>query len=243
MTTGNLQDRLGNIEQIRDVLVGPQMRDLQERITQLEANLNVFQQETRSRIDEVQQVLTTELQAALEAIEKKHKALAAKDEENREDLQQQLSSLMKKLSGNEEALKQLFYAEVKGVVESTDKKILTLAQKEERERAELNEQIGALGNRMAGNLSTVNDSLDRQTTALRDDMLASRTKIQSDLNELRTTLIGELEKRMTSMTDSKLAREDMAEMLFELGLRMKGTEFVPSLKGMGDGEDRLLSGS
>ena len=243
MTTGNLQDRLGNIEQIRDVLVGPQLRDLQERLTQLETNLNVFQQETRSRVDEVKQVLTTELQAALEAIDKKHKALAAKDEENREDLQQQLSNLLKKLSGSEEAMKQLFYSEVKGVVESTDKKILTLAQKEERERAELSEQLAALNTRLGSNLSTMNDSLDRQTTALRDDLLASRNKLQTDLNEVRTTLINELEKRMTSMTDAKLARDDMAELLFELGLRLKGTEFVPSLKGMGDDENRLLSGS
>ncbi|MEM6502317.1 MAG: hypothetical protein AAF685_10820 [Cyanobacteria bacterium P01_C01_bin.89] len=243
MTTGNLQDRLGNIEQIRDVLVGPQIRDLQERMGQLESNLTVFQQETRSRIDEVQQVLTSELQAALEAIDKKNKALASKDEENREDLQQQLSALMKKLSGSEEALKQLFYAEVKGVVESTDKKILTLAQKEERERAEIGEQINALGNRLNGNLSNLNDSLDRQTTTLRDDMLAGRNKLQGDLNELRSTLINELDKRMSSMTDSKLARDDMAEMLFELGLRLKGTDFVPSLKDMGDGDEKLLSGS
>lgn len=243
MTTGNLQDRLGNIEQIRDVLVGPQLRDLQERLTQLETNLNVFQQETRSRVDEVKQVLTTELQAALEAIDKKHKALAAKDEENREDLQQQLTNLMKKLSSNEEAMKQLFYSEVKGVVESTDKKILTLAQKEERERTELSEQLAALNTRVSSNLTTINDSLDRQTTALRDDLLASRNKLQTDLNELRTTLISELEKRMTSMTDSKLARDDMAELLFELGLRLKGTEFVPSLQGVGDDENRLLSGS
>ena len=243
MTTGNLQDRLGNIEQIRDVLVGPQLRDLQERLTQLETNLNVFQQETRSRVDEVKQVLTTELQAALEAIDKKHKALAAKDEENREDLQQQLTNLMKKWSSNEEAMKQLFYSEVKGVVESTDKKILTLAQKEERERTELSEQLAALNTRVSSNLTTINDSLDRQTTALRDDLLASRNKLQTDLNELRTTLISELEKRMTSMTDSKLARDDMAELLFELGLRLKGTEFVPSLQGVGDDENRLLSGS
>ncbi len=242
MTTGNLQDRLGNIEQIRDVLVGPQIRDLQERMVQLESNLTVFQQETRSRIDEVQQVLTSELQAALEAIDKKNKALASKDEENREDLQQQLSALMKKLSGSEEALKQLFYAEVKGVVESTDKKILTLAQKEERERAEIGDQITTLGNRFNGNLSNLNDSLDRQTTTLRDDMLASRNKLQNDLNDLRATLINELDKRMMSMTDSKLARNDMAEMLFELGLRLKGTDFVPSLKDMGDGEEKLLSG-
>ena len=53
----DLRERLGNIDQIRDVLIGPQMRDYSNRLEQLERNSISLQQEVRTRCEEVRQTL------------------------------------------------------------------------------------------------------------------------------------------------------------------------------------------
>lgn len=40
----------------------------------------------------------------------------------------------------------------------------------------------------------------------------------------------ELDRRFALLRESKVSKDDMAETLFELAMRMKGTEFVPKLK-------------
>jgi hypothetical protein len=46
---------------------------------------------------------------------------------------------------------------------------------------------------------------------------------------------GFLTRRFSVLRDEKVARDDMAEILFELGMRLKGTEFVPELKEVAEG--------
>lgn len=185
-TQANLRDRLGNIDQIRDILFGSQLRDYTSRLDQLETNLSVLQQELRDRADELKQVLSTELQASVDAMEKKLKALGIKDEEAKNDISLQVDRLNKRLSSNVERL---------------------------------------------------DEAIDGQTVSLRDDLLSSREKLQEDILSLRNQIFEELEKRIGALTDAKLARADLAEILFELGLRLKGTEFVPELRGAADTKD------
>jgi hypothetical protein len=79
----DLRERLGNIDQIRDVLIGPQMRDYSNRLEQLERNSISLQQEVRTRCEEVRQTLLAELQTAIDSWEKKIRALILKDEEEK----------------------------------------------------------------------------------------------------------------------------------------------------------------
>lgn len=183
MTKADFRDQISNIDQIRDILFGSQLRDHNSRLEQIEANLSGFQQEIRDRTEEVKQVLTTELQASVEGLEKKLKSLALKDNEEKVDLRQQLDLLSKRLSSNVQRL---------------------------------------------------DETVDEQTSSLRDDFLVNREKLQEDILTLRNQIYEELERRVSALTDTKIAKEDMAEMLFELGLRLKGTEFVPQLRQAAD---------
>ncbi|MGB3200381.1 MAG: hypothetical protein WBA99_05740 [Nodosilinea sp.] len=190
MTKADFRDQISNIDQIRDILFGSQLRDHNSRLEQIESNLSGFQQEIRDRTEEVKQVLTTELQASVEGLEKKLKSLALKDNEEKVDLRQQLDLLSKRLSSNVQRL---------------------------------------------------DETVDEQTSSLRDDFLANREKLQEDILTLRNQIYEELERRVSALTDTKIAKEDMAEMLFELGLRLKGTEFVPQLRQAAD--SKQLDGS
>ncbi|MGB3559065.1 MAG: hypothetical protein WBA24_11035 [Geitlerinemataceae cyanobacterium] len=184
-----LRERLGNIDQIRDILFGSQLRDYDTRLEQVESTVSVLQQEIRDRTDDLKQSLFKEIQAVVEALEKKIKSMTLKDNEEKVDIRQQLDRLSKRLSAN---------------------------------------------------VTTLDETIDKQTSALRDDMTASREKLQGDVLDLRNQIFDELDKRIANLTKSKMARDDMAEILFEVGLRLKGSEFVPELKEAADSDSGYL---
>ncbi|MGB6169043.1 MAG: hypothetical protein WBF52_15775 [Geitlerinemataceae cyanobacterium] len=184
-----LRERLGNIDQIRDILFGSQLREYDTRLEQVESTVSVLQQEIRDRTDDLKQSLFKEIQAVVEALEKKIKSMTLKDNEEKVDIRQQLDRLSKRLSAN---------------------------------------------------VTTLDETIDKQTSALRDDMTASREKLQGDVLDLRNQIFDELDKRIANLTKSKMARDDMAEILFEVGLRLKGSEFVPELKEAADSDSGYL---
>ena len=184
-----LRERLGNIDQIREILFGSQLRDYSNRLEQVETNLMVLQRELRDRTEEIKQVFSTEVQAALEGMEKKLKNLSVKDEED---------------------------------------------------KIEIRENIDRLSKRLSSNVANLDEAIDQQTTSLRNDLLASREKLQEDLLTLRAQLFEDLEKHLSKLTQSKVAREDMAEMFFEFGLRLKGKDVVPELRNAVNEEEALV---
>lgn len=184
-----LRERLGNIDQIRDILFGSQLRDYNTRLDRVETTVSVLQQEIRERTDELKQSMFKEIQAVVDAQEKKIKSMSLKDHEEKVDIRQQLDRLSKRLSAN---------------------------------------------------VTTLDETIDKQTSALRDDLTSSRDKLQGDILDLRNQIFDELDKRITALTKSKVARDDMAEILFEVGLRLKGSEFVPELQEAADKDSGYL---
>lgn len=180
-----MRERLGNIDQIRDILFGSQLRDYDTRLDQVESTVSVLQQEIRDRTDDLKQSMFKEIQAVVDALEKKIKSMTLKDNEEKVDIRQQLDRLSKRLSAN---------------------------------------------------VTTLDETIDKQTSVLRDDLTSSREKLQGDILDLRNQIFDELDKRIANLTKSKVARSDMAEILFEVGLRLKGSEFVPELKEAADND-------
>ncbi|MGA0199619.1 MAG: hypothetical protein ACO3NK_10960, partial [Prochlorotrichaceae cyanobacterium] len=62
LTKADLRERLGNIDQIRDILFGPQLREYSTRLEQVERDLATAQQEFRNRSEEIRQSILAELQ-------------------------------------------------------------------------------------------------------------------------------------------------------------------------------------
>ncbi len=245
MTKADLRDKLGNIDQIRDILFGPQLREYGTRMEQLERSLSGLQQDIRNRTDEVKQVLSTEIQALTESFDKKLKALALKDDEEKFDLRQQIDLLGKRLASTTDEVKQSLAAEIREASDSLEQKIKSWDSKDSEEKSEIRQQLDVLSKRITDNVGALNETIDTQTTSLRDDLLSSREKLQEDILGLRNQLFEELERRISMLLQTKVSRDDMAELLFELGLRLKGTEFVPELRDVasGTGLETLLTDS
>ncbi len=174
-----MRDRLGNIDQIRDIIIGSQLREFNARFGKIETDVSLMEQEMRDRLEEVKTTLLGEIKFAAEAIDKKLKGAIASTQEEQLELRQQIDRSNKKFSTS---------------IENLDKDI------------------------------------DTQTDSIRTQMTQSIGKLQEDVHTLRTQVFEQLDLRFATLTGVKVSRDDMAEILFELGMRLKGTEFVPKLK-------------
>jgi uncharacterized phage infection (PIP) family protein YhgE len=230
LTKADLRERLGNIDQIRDILFGPQVREFAGRIDQLERAFTALQQEMRNQSEEVKQVLRSEFQVEVDGLEKRLKEAIRKDEEEKFDIRQQIDSLSKRMASSAEELSQSLSDEIQDAVDGLEKKIKTITSKDEEEKFDIRQQIDSLSKRLSSNFDALDEAIDKQTTTLHDNLGSTRDKLQEDIDLLRTQVFEELERYFSQLTEVKLSRDDMAEMLFELGLRLKGTEFVPELR-------------
>jgi DNA anti-recombination protein RmuC len=190
VTRDEMRERLGNIDQIRDILVGSHLRDYDTRLAQVETDLALLRQDVRDRIEDTKIALGTEMRTALESLDKKLKAISLTTSEESADLRVQLDRTNKKL---------------------------------------------------ANTMTVLNEAIDKQTNALREDLLTARDKLQEDVRTLRNQIFEELDRQFLSLRNGKVSRDDMAEILFELGMRLKGTEFIRQLKEATDNDTDIYS--
>ena len=230
-----LRDRLGNIDQIRDILVGTQLRDFNTRIEEVEKSLSSLKQEMRDRTEEIKQVLSTELKAIVENIEKKNNSSRVKNEQENFELQQQIEVLNNTIANYNEIPK-LLYNEINSLQDNVEKRIKTLEMRDGDEKIELRRQIDVMSKRVKTNIERIDNDIDKQITSLRDDLLSSREKLQEYQLSLRTQIFEEIDRRISKLTTAKVAKDDLAEILFEVGLRLKGNEFVPTLNKAGESD-------
>jgi DNA anti-recombination protein RmuC len=175
----DMYEKLGNIDQIRDIIFGAQLREYNGRFEKIESDLLSMHQELLDRINEVRMNYSTELRVAVEALDKKLKTLQTSTDEERQDLRAQIERTHRKSTA------------------SFDK---------------------------------LNGDLEAAATSIRDDLSETKAKMQEDMRGLRTYVQEELDRRLSAIGNMKISRDDMAEILFELGMRLKGTEFVPELE-------------
>jgi hypothetical protein len=183
MSREDVRERLGNIDQIRDVIFGTQLREYENRFTKLESDMSLLQQEMRSHVEQLKANFSAELKSAVEVLDKKLKSVSLTSQEDAVDLRQQVDRLNRKFSNS---------------VQSLD------------------------------------ETLDTQTTSIRDEVFQTKVKLQEDITGLRDLILEELDRRFSQLRESKVSKDDMAETLFALGMRIKEAEFIPQLREAAD---------
>jgi exonuclease VII large subunit len=182
----NVRDRLGNVDQIRDLLFGQKIKEYDQRyenstqrLDRIETELSQFQTEIRDRLTSLQESLTTEIRSGLDSLEKQLKYLSLTTHEQTSKLQQEIH---------------------------------------------LVEQKNVHG------LESLQKAVTSQNNFFKHDLSHTREKLEEDILFLKGQVVGELEQGLAQLKEAKLSRIDLADVLFELCLKIKGTEFVPNLK-------------
>ncbi|ACB54053.1 unknown [Crocosphaera subtropica ATCC 51142] len=182
ITREEMRDRLGNIEQIRDLLFGNTIREYDKRFQQCEQNIDkltrefsLFETETRDRLDQLQDSLTTEIRSVVNSLEKKLKYLSMTTHEQINQLEKELDSTAKNNSRSIESL---------------------------------------------------NQTITGQTNFLRNDLVQTRDKLEKSMQSLREQVFEAIQNELVDLQDKKVARTDLADILFELCVKIKGDELV-----------------
>lgn len=179
ITRDEIRERLGNIDQIRDIIFGAHLREYTSRLDKAESDISAIQQDVRDRLNDLKSALASELRAAVESIDKRLKTISASTQEEAADLRQQFDRINRKFTNS---------------------------------------------------IETLDEAVEAQRVALRDELAETRDNLQNDNRELRSLVLEELDRHFSILREDKLSKDDMAELLFELGMRLKGSEFVPELR-------------
>lgn len=191
ITKDEVREKLGNIDQIRDIIFGTQLREYDNRLGKVESDLSMLQQEMRDRLEQVKSGFSVEPKASIEALEKKLKSYHSSTQEECIDLRQQVDRLNKKFSNSVQIL---------------------------------------------------DEAIDAHTSSIRSELTETKSKLQDDVSALRDLVLEELDRRFSQLCETKVSKDDIAETLFELGMRLKGTEFIPKLREVatnGNGADHV----
>ncbi|NMG57412.1 hypothetical protein E1H12_02475 [Geitlerinema sp. P-1104] len=173
MTPNQMRERLGNIDQIRDILFGDRSREYDRRFNQLESELTTLRRQMTEQMESLRTVFVTDLRTAIDAVEKKLQYVNASLDEDSEDLRNQLRTVESRLSSN-----------------------FVVAEK----------------------------SLKSQVRTLEEDLTETRTRLDGELAGLRSQILEELQRKSQQLEGEKLSRTDLADILFDVCMQVKGKE-------------------
>ncbi|MBD1807611.1 hypothetical protein H6F98_19490 [Microcoleus sp. FACHB-SPT15] len=145
-------------------------------------------------------------------------------------LESHLSSLEKEMRDRTEQVKSDCLTQLRISVDSLEEKIKSLSFTSQKDNADIRQLIEGTYKNFSSSLDSIDKNVTSQTTSIRKELSETREKLQEDTQNLKSQVFDELEKRFSLLTDAKLSRNDVADILFELGLRIKKAEFTPELK-------------
>lgn len=179
MSKDEVREKLGNIDQIRDIIFGPQMREYDARLDQVRSDMEKHQQEFSDRLEHLKVSLSSEIRNVTEALEKKLKTFHTNHTEEETDLRQQVDRLNRKLNSGMESL---------------------------------------------------DESLEAKTRSIKEELTETRDRYQGEILSLRDMIMSEIDEKAQQLQAGKVSRFDMAAALFEMGLRLQGEEFIPTIQ-------------
>jgi hypothetical protein len=186
LTKEEIREKLGNIVQIRDLLLGDKIEEYDrslaqtdKRLADLEARLANFQIEIGNRFMQMQKYFKEEIDNTKNSLEKKLKYLSLTTQEETSQLQQNLAIASQKSSQQ---------------------------------------------------LELIQSNTARQISFVSNELSQAREILTADLHMTKKQLLEALQEKLSEVQDAKVERSDLAEILFEICLKIKGSEFLPSLK-------------
>lgn len=145
-------------------------------------------------------------------------------------LESYLPLVEKEIGDRIEQVKADCLTELRASVNSLEEKIKSLNLNSQKDNADIRQLIDRSYKNFSHSLESIDKTVGSQTSSIRKELSDTREKLQEDTRHLKSQIFDELERRFSTLTDAKLARNDLAEILFELGLRIKKAEFTPELK-------------
>lgn len=101
-------NQLGNMEQIRELMFGPQARMFEDEIAKINTNFNTMNTELLERIESLESTLRSENDSAIQIVEQKIKNLTIATQDESSDFKEQLVKYEKKTNRGFDDVKEMF---------------------------------------------------------------------------------------------------------------------------------------
>lgn len=170
----NMSDNnANNVDQIRDLIFGNQIKDFEAQFHTLNETLKVMESRMSKAFNESHNKLQKETERSLEVLEKKIDNLAASTQRERTKL--------------------------KELIDTTDEN--------------LHEQLTNQKDEFNTKLKIFKENVSDDSKKMAENMKAMQSEIQATLN-----------KGLSGLSDDKLSRDSMAQMLLDVAMKIQGTD-------------------
>jgi len=174
MKEGNMSEKnANNVDQIRDLIFGNQIKDFEAQFNQLNDTLKTMENKISKAFNESQTKLQKETERSLEVLEKK---------------------------------------------------IDNLSSSTQRERTKLKELIDTTDENLHEQLTNQKDEFAAKLKIMKENVADDHKKISENMKTMQSEIQVTLQKGLSSLSDDKLSRDSMAQMLLDVAMKIQGTD-------------------
>jgi hypothetical protein len=145
-------------------------------------------------------------------------------------LESDLSQLQANFTEHLAQLQANFDRELNSLAVTFDKKLESLTLTNQIENSKLQQELQAKTKINEENVTFLQNSFKLQTKFLKDELLQTREALEVDQKLLKQQLLNKIEQGLSELNSSKISRRDLGDILFELCLKLKGTELLTDFK-------------
>ena len=162
-----------NVDQIRDLIFGSQIKDFEEQFNQLNNTLKTVEEKMTKAFTDSHAKLQKETERSLEVLEKK---------------------------------------------------IDTLSSTTQKERAKLKELISTTDDSLQEQLMNQQDEFASKLKIMKENAADENKKISDNMAAMQKEIQATVEKGLATLSDDKLSRDSMAQMLLDVAMKIQGSD-------------------
>jgi trans-2-enoyl-CoA reductase len=151
-------------------------------------------------------------------------------------IESDFAAFRQQTSSQLEDIKDALVREIAAAVQSLEKKLKLLGTSTQEENTALRKLLEQTEKKFSANLTTLTQETSDEASAIRKEVSDTRGKLQQEIRALRDQIYQDLNTHISSLEDAKVSRESLSEILFELGMKMKGVEMSSELQRAAKGK-------
>jgi len=167
------EKNVNNVDQIRDLIFGSQIKDFEEKFNQFNATLQRVEEKITKAFNESHAKLQKETERSLEVLEKK---------------------------------------------------IDNLSSTTQRERIKLKELIDTTDESLQDQLINQKDEFTTKFKVMKENIGDENKKMSENMNTMQKEIQATLEAGLANLSDEKLSRDTMSQMLLDIAMKIQGTD-------------------
>ena len=141
-----------------------------------------------------------------------------------ERLESEFTQFQKETSDRLDRFQSDMSTEIRSAIDSLEKKLKYIGSTDREKIDKLDRKLKFQIERNASSIDSLDRDFETKICFFEEKLTRTRQTCQKDVEVLRERVFAELEQKFTDLEEAKISRTELAEFLFELCFKVKGTE-------------------